>query len=508
MTTPQTPVKAITNLVLNNGTVTVPLKAGQANVIKAKAGEHYSITSRKEGKDQLLDNVIVKRAGDDLQLQYEDGTQLTICDYYNEAKSDAGCDLTLLGQDGKEYKVSGENISGTDLGDGTTLVYAHGDHDTLLSMAPGDNAFHSTLVGISGAVISYMPSASLMDKFAGINPWWAAVAVVGGGAGAAISMDGGSSHVATQAASTPTPTPQNNIVAGSIIAGPVIANHDLTVSLYQGDGTTFIATGVVSSTGTFSIDVGSYTGAFIARVNNGGANGDYIDETTRLATNLTANLMAVGVANTGTVTLNINVLTTVAATKAGADFAGASTSVVTIAAVTQNNAAVASAFGLADLISSAIVTTVDSTGQANAIYDPTVLSAGEKYGAVLAALSGVDSTNGGNMQTGVDDLVAGLTVSGSTGKLSSTVSNDVIVGARTAAHNANGSNADSLTAVVSNSLQLSSASVSINNIATDAVISISEQTATITITGTTVSGAAVSLDIGSNNRTATVSGTT
>ena len=115
MTTPQQTVKATDNLVLNNGSTIVPLKAGQANVIKAKAGEHYRITSRKEGKDQLLDNVIVKRAGDDLQLQYADGTQLTLSNYYNEAKGDAGCDLSLPGQDGKggggaESRATGEGL--------------------------------------------------------------------------------------------------------------------------------------------------------------------------------------------------------------------------------------------------------------------------------------------------------------------------------------------------------------------------------------------------------------
>ena len=502
MTTPQKPVKSTDNLMLNNGTVAVPLKAGQANVVKAKAGEHYRITSRKNGKDQLLDNVIVKRAGDDLQLQYADGTQLILSNYYNEAKGDGACDLTLPGQDGKTYKVSGDYSSGTDLGDGTTLVYAHGDHDALMGMATGDNALHTTLAGISGTELSYVPSASIMERIAGINPWWAAAgaAVVGAGAGIAAGMGGGSSNAAAPS------TPQHNIVTGSIVAGPVVASNDLTISLYQGDGTTLIATGVISLTGTFSIDVGGYTGAVIAKVQNNGTGADYIDETTGLATDLTANLMAVGVANTGTLTMNINVLTTVAATKAGATFSGSSTSVVTATTANQNNAAVATAFGLVDLIGSAIVTTVDTAGQANVNYTPTELSAAEKYGAVLAALSGMDSSYGGNTQTSVDQLVDGLTVTGSTGTLSSDVTNAVVVGARTAAGNANGSDADSLTAVVSSAIQQVSASINIDDIATDDVVNISEQTATIT--GTTVSGASVSLQIGNNESAADVSGTT
>ncbi|TSA56552.1 MAG: hypothetical protein D4R39_04095, partial [Methylophilaceae bacterium] len=207
MTTVQQPVKATNNLMLNNGSVAMPLKAGLANVVKAKAGEHYRITSRKEGKDQLQDNVIVKRVGDDLQLQYADGTQLILSNFYGVSTGDALCDLTLPGKDGKEYKVSEKQSSGTDLGDGITLVYAHGDHDVLMAMATGDKALHSTLAGISGTELTYTPSASIMESIAGINPWWAAggVAVVGAGVGIGAGMGGGSSKAAVVPASTPVP---------------------------------------------------------------------------------------------------------------------------------------------------------------------------------------------------------------------------------------------------------------------------------------------------------------
>ena len=490
MTTPQTPVKNTGNLMLNNGSVAMPLKAGLENVIKAKSGEHYRITSRKYGTDQMLDNVIVKRVGDDLQLFYADGTQLLIRNYYIEAKGDAACDLTLPGQDGKTYKVSAEHTSGTDLGDGTTLIYAHGSHHALMNMALGNIVLHNTLASINGTELSYAPNTSIIDRIAGINPWWAAagVAVVGGGAGAAMGMGGGSSHAA------PPPPQQHNLVAGIVVAGPVVDTHDLTLNLYQADSITLIKGNVkISSTGTFSIDVGSYIGVVIAKVQNGGTKLDYMDETTVQATDLTAHLMAVGVAKTGTLTMNINVLTTVAAIKAGAIYSGASGNLVTSDTANHKNAAIASVFGLSDLLGSEIITTVDPTGHANVNYN--------KYGAVLAAFSGMDSINSGNMQATVDSLVAGITVTGSSGALSSTAINEVLAGALTAA-----SNADSLTAVVSTSIAVINASVSIDNIATDAVINISEQSSIIT--GTTVSGAAVSLHIGNNDRTAIVSGTT
>ncbi|MEN9898918.1 MAG: hypothetical protein RLZZ66_2567 [Pseudomonadota bacterium] len=418
MATPQNFVKVTDHLSLNNGTTSVDLKAGQVNVIKAKAGEHYRIIIQKEGVSKLLDNVIVKRAGADLQLKYADGTQLTLSNYYNEATGEAGCDLALPGRDGIDYNLSEKNTLGTDLGDDTTLVYAHGDHDILMNMAPGDSGLHNTLAEISGNELSYIPRPPILDQLAGINPWWVAtgLAVIGGGVGAGVALGGSDSSRVVEA----TPVSQSNTVSGRVQGGPVIAGNDLSVDLYQGDGITLIGTSLVSAAGTFSIEIGSYIGAFIAKVRNGGAAADYIDETTGLATNLTANLMAVGVVNTSPVTLNINALTTAAAIKAGANYSGASTTVVTETMANQSNEAVASAFGLTDLLGTSIILTIDITGQANVLFTSSDHSNAEHYGAVLSGLSGMDFANNGNTQATINSLVEGLTIVGSKGVLSPT----------------------------------------------------------------------------------------
>ena len=53
------------------------------------------------------------------------------------------------------------------------------------------------------------------------------------------------------------------------MGGPVVAGHGLTVKLYQADGITPLPlqgnTTIHSSSGAFSIDVGSYTGVVIAK---------------------------------------------------------------------------------------------------------------------------------------------------------------------------------------------------------------------------------------------------
>ncbi|MDP2786708.1 MAG: Ig-like domain-containing protein, partial [Pseudomonadota bacterium] len=476
-------------IALNNGKTAQPLKPGQANTFKAKAGEHYRVVKGKAGEEQLLDNVIAKRIGDDLQLQYADGTQVTLENYYAECKA-AACDITLPGQDAGGYTLSGEAAAGATLGGGASLVYAHGGHDTLVAMAQGNAALHSTLAGIEGVEITYIPATSSGGGLLG---------ALGGGLGLAAAAGGGGGAGSAVAAAV------HNIVTVSIVAGPMLAGNGLTVNLYQADGTTLLGSGQLSDAGTFSFDVGAYTGVVIAKVLDANTGADYIDEATGQARDITADLMAVGVVSTGTVSLNINALTTIASTKAGAVFGGASTAVITADVASQSNAAVASAFGLTDLTSTVIVTTVDATGAANPDFTPDALSAGEKYGAVLAALSGMDAANSGNMQTTIDSLATELSVTGSTGTLSTSALDAVIVGARTAAATTNGTGVTNLTAVVSDLIVQTSASVAIDHIATDDVVNASEQTAAIT--GTTVAGATVNLSIGGNVRAATVSGT-
>ena len=51
------------SFVLHNGKDALPIKAGQANAFKAKAGEHYGNLKKKDAEEQLLDNVVAKPTG-------------------------------------------------------------------------------------------------------------------------------------------------------------------------------------------------------------------------------------------------------------------------------------------------------------------------------------------------------------------------------------------------------------------------------------------------------------
>jgi hypothetical protein len=520
-----TPTKLV--LSLHNGKSAQPLNPGQPNLVKAHAGEHYRVLRDVDGKPQLAGDVLAKRHGDDLQLDYADGTGVTLQDYYVQCKAATACDATLPAANGGSIVVSDDMASGAALGDGSTLVYAWGSHDTLMAMAQGNQALGSALGSVFGETSYAAPAAAGMgqmgssgasgatgaggasDAGAGSGfPGLTGLALLGGAALLAAAAAGGGggdsgSSGGSGGGSGGVASGGHRTVSGTISAGPVVAGNDLTVTLYKADGTSQLGTGSADGTGHFSIDVGSYSGIVIARVGNGAA-ADYMDPVSGQARNVSANLMAAGVATGDTATLNINPLTTAAALKAGAVFAGATPGTLTDSMVTQANDAVASAFGLADLTGSAIIPTVTARGDANPDYTPDNLSAGEKYGAILAALSGVDAANG-TMQATIDSVVAGLAGSGIGAGLSASVADALLAGSVVAGRTG-GSGANALPAVVSDLLSLGSSAIAINDIAIDNGINIGEQGARIT--GTVAAGASVTVSIAGTSHDAIVSGTT
>ena len=287
----------------------------------------------------------------------------------------------------------------------------------------------------------------------------------------------------------------NNIITGTVVAGPVLAGNGLKVEIYAANGTTKLGESTLDATGKFTVNVGAYTGIVIARLVDAHGGDDYLDEATGVPKDLNANLMAVSVVSGGTITLNINPLTTIAAQKAGLGADG-SGSLAAATAVINANVAVADAFGLTDLTRTVVVPT-NGGG-----YDSTDgLSEGEKYGVILAALSGADFANSGNTQDVINALVAALDASGAGGTLSAAGQSALIAGAALVDND--------FIAEVINIIRGDAAvppAPTFNVVASDNIINASEQTTTIT--GTNETGATVVLSIGGNIRAATVDGTT
>jgi uncharacterized delta-60 repeat protein len=207
-------------------------------------------------------------------------------------------------------------------------------------------------------------------------------------------------------------------ITGTIIAGPVITDNGLSVILYKADGVTELGHATLDSTGRFTTQIKDYTGVVIAKVLDSNDGADYLDEATGSNKDLNANLYAVGIAHAGkTLSLNVNPLTTIAYHKIGADFSSAHISEV------HTDVALAFGLGAVDLTGTNVVPANSSD------FHPTETgwTAGEKYGAILAALSGMDANNDGDSQATIDYLVNHL----ATNKLDSTAQNFLIDGANT-----------------------------------------------------------------------------
>ena len=295
-----------------------------------------------------------KRVGNNLVLEIGDEELLEVVDYY----STSGASVTDIGWD-----------------------YVAQD-SAVVSVTP--EALASS--GTNDAVGALLP----------IPLGW----VGAGAAGVALLLATGGGSAAASVAS--------NVVIGVIAAGPLVSSHGLSVVLYKADGITPINGTVANSTasmnvsgisGKFSLDIGTYTGVVLAKVIDATANADFKDEATNSSTDITANLLAVGVAGSGTTVININPLTTVAAQVAGVTAAGVAptgASALTAVKVASANSTTAKAFGLTDVTETDPDTINDGSGTSNSI------------GVMLAALSGMDAAVSGSQQLTIDTLVSKL----------------------------------------------------------------------------------------------------
>ncbi|MCE3261325.1 MAG: repeat protein [Pseudoduganella sp.] len=244
-------------LVLHNGKSAVALKAGQANVFKAAGGARYRILRYFEGAEQMLDNVLARRHGADLELQYADGTQVTLQDYYTAAASTDGCELRLPAQHGRVHKLG--DGSGAALGDGSTLVYAHGAPDALLALAKGNGALRSTLASLGGDEISYGVSPSSLPASGAVSGGTLGLAALGAGLAAAAAGGGGggdSSAPPGNGGGTPPPDSGAPRVASIALAASGAQNGTLNVGDVVTVTVTMSAATVVSGTPQCALTIG------------------------------------------------------------------------------------------------------------------------------------------------------------------------------------------------------------------------------------------------------------
>ena len=355
----------------------IPLS--EVAVVPAQPGAKYALIDVSTGKSP--EGLFVKRKGSSLIVESDDdGVLVEITEFYDEPET------AFIPQ----AELDGSTLVGASVTSDSPVIETTANGDQVVWRGSSDSDLFTPMTIGLGAL-----------GLGGI----ALAAGSGGGDG-----DGGSEISVV------------NKVAGTIVGGPVVAGNDLRVEVYQADGVTLLGEAQVNPDGTFSIAVGSYLGVVIARVVNTGSSADYLDEATQAGKDLNAELFAMEVVTqpNSTVTVNLNVLSTLAYHKVQDATDGG---VPAASTVDDINDAVADLFGLPSLHGTTVVPTNGGSFDSN-----NGLSAGEIYGAVLAALSGADTQNGGNSQQTIADLLAGLQVNNGKATLTESVQGIVVQG--------------------------------------------------------------------------------
>ncbi|NKC02058.1 MAG: hypothetical protein GKR90_26660 [Pseudomonadales bacterium] len=356
------------------------VKNESSYVLKAMAGESYSVMTRTDSGWVLQDDVIVKAQGDDLLLEFEGGITVSVKSFLEVCKEDE-CQVVL--PDGEDGVAIDGDVEGEVLGDGTVLVYAHGDSSVLLEMAAGNRAvleaFQAEFDADEGQT-TWTPGGDF--------PLW--LTILGGvavGAGGAAALDNGDDDDDAPAVLT---------IQGNISAGPIVSSNGLTVTAYKSDGEELGSARVDPGSTSFALTIRSsrpYSGPILVRVTDADADADadYVDEATGAPQDLGLDMRAIAtVDGAGTYIINVNPLTELAVREtglAGGDSGSSSISLsgLTAASIDAANTAVADAFGVADLISGPVTNTVDANGG---------VVAGNDVGIVLAGISFMEQSQG------------------------------------------------------------------------------------------------------------------
>jgi len=387
---------------LKDGSIVHIPVAQQGVVVLAKPGAQYALIDMATGKSP--GNIQVKRKGSSLVIEDKDSSQVIFeLQGFHEQSGTAFI---------PQAQLTGAALEGAALTAESPVLQTTANGEQIIWMESGNDGF----------------SAPLLFGLLGAGGLALAVGGGGGGNGADGSAGGtGGTGGTGGPGGTGGGAPVSNTVVGTIVAGPVVAGNDLRVELFQADGITKLSEAVVNADGSFSIAVGSYMGVVIARVVNMGSNADYLDEATQQNKNLNASLSGIGVVTqpNSTVTLNINALTTLSYLKVNESAAGVAPSAAMVESINQ---AIAKLFGLPGLHDGAVVPI-----NGGAFDNGDGMSAGEAYGAILAALSGTDALNGGDSQKSIDDLFAGLSMVGGAAALTEAAQAQLVKGAENTA---------------------------------------------------------------------------
>ncbi|MBF0263731.1 MAG: hypothetical protein HQL46_00535, partial [Gammaproteobacteria bacterium] len=219
-----------------------------------------------------------------------------------------------------------------------------------------------------------------------LTPLGWGLVILGVGGAVALAAGGSSSN----SSSDQTSDSGNTAIEGTIVAGPVVAGHGLTVSIYSDRGELLIANVEVNDDGTYKADLSSaYQGIILVQVNDSDSGVDYIDERTNQAVDLTISLRAItNLSKPDTHTINLNLATELLTRALG--LSASETNISSIGTINadqiltkQTEVEEALNINYGQLISGEIKVLIDTEGNNT--------GTSNNYGNVLAALSAMES---------------------------------------------------------------------------------------------------------------------
>ncbi|ATE60100.1 hypothetical protein CCZ27_09185 [Thauera sinica] len=411
-------------VILIDGKGGAQVLAAGANRVPASSGSAYRLLRKgADGKEQLEEAAVVRRAGNDLDITLADGTSLRIEGYYSQ--SEGGLNFTTATRGGEQSFSSLDAAAGNASADGSIVLYSQGNAGEALAAAANG--------GSSSAPFYDNPLALL-----------GAVGLAAGAVGLAANSGGGGGGGGGKDAPTPTQQPSTitvNFAAGRAVAALSYEIHDAAGNLLGSGQTDANGQAVLTLTN-------GYTGPILVRIfdANGVAVADYRDEASNADKPLQTDLRAAAVKGEGNLVVTVTPLTELAVRELGITEAKATASAQQIADI---NAAIKSVFGVDP--SGPFVLVLDPE------YDETELSEAELYGQVLAALSGADGASG-SMDATLDELAAAFSSIGPVGTLATAGSDLLAQGGAVFESGANADKAELISATTTATAPLSSGS--------------------------------------------------
>lgn len=198
----------------------------------------------------------------------------------------------------------------------------------------------------------------------------------------------------------------NMVLKGSVIGSPMSDPSGLTVHAYDANGN-LLSTAAVDNNGQYQLKIrADFTGPILIQTYDNTADSDFIDEASGSAKDLTTDLRSVvNIGSPDIHKVNITPLTEIATRKLNLASGDNGNSLVNLNGITSDqinsaNSSVSKAFGLDNILSDSIFSTIDETGSPN-------IDAND-YGKALAAISGMQ-IDGLSLNEVLDYITNGLT---------------------------------------------------------------------------------------------------